>query len=401
MRRGTSGETQFSSDSFLDIIANLVGILIILILLGGLAASRAPVEEEPVAEVPAFEPPPVVPPEEPSPLPAATTESAPLLASIEKPQTTRPHFTPTLVEPPLKQPAEPEPESKPALTAAEAARQAAQFERQLAALKGRLTEYDVATAAKQLQSTQSQLAQQAAAMRELQQVLVAEEAAARTSVTRLSETDGEYQSLRARLIAANRELQELATAEPQTERLDLRINPIGRRDARAKELLFLVSGKESLYLPIEELFEQIMRRESGNIDLTLRSNNQRGTVGPIDGVSSKYLLKLIPVAVQTPRGGSVSLSNRPITQLLIEPEPNAPREPATTALQPGGLFAGKLLSAPSGTIVRLLIRTDSFEEGRELTSYARQRGFRVDAQPLGPAEPVRITIGAGSNALAQ
>ena len=49
MRRGTSGETQFSSDSFLDIIANLVGILIILILLGGLAASRAPVEEEPVA----------------------------------------------------------------------------------------------------------------------------------------------------------------------------------------------------------------------------------------------------------------------------------------------------------------------------------------------------------------
>ena len=165
--------------------------------------------------------------------------------------------------------------------------------------------------------------------------------------------------------------------------------------------VFLVSGKESLYLPIEELFEQIMRRESGNIDLTLRSNNQRGTVGPIDGVSSKYLLKLIPVAVQTPRGGSVSLSNRPITQLLIEPEPNAPRDPATTALQPGGLFAGKLLSAPSGTIVRLLIRTDSFEEGRELTSYARQRGFRVDAKPLGPAEPVRITIGAGSNALAQ
>ena len=39
-RRGSSDEPDFGSDSFLDIIANLVGILIILIVLAGLRASE-------------------------------------------------------------------------------------------------------------------------------------------------------------------------------------------------------------------------------------------------------------------------------------------------------------------------------------------------------------------------
>src|SRR4051812_7683947 len=42
-RRKHSGEVNIGSDSFLDVIANIVGILIILIVIAGVRVSRAPV----------------------------------------------------------------------------------------------------------------------------------------------------------------------------------------------------------------------------------------------------------------------------------------------------------------------------------------------------------------------
>ena len=41
-RRKSSGDQEFGSDSFLDIIANIVGILIILIVVAGMKVARQP-----------------------------------------------------------------------------------------------------------------------------------------------------------------------------------------------------------------------------------------------------------------------------------------------------------------------------------------------------------------------
>ena len=42
-RRRPKGELQFGSDSFLDVVANIVGILIILIVIAGLRVGQMPV----------------------------------------------------------------------------------------------------------------------------------------------------------------------------------------------------------------------------------------------------------------------------------------------------------------------------------------------------------------------
>ena len=47
-RRRPKGELQFGSDSFLDVVANIVGILIILIVIAGLRVSQTPVVIPPV-----------------------------------------------------------------------------------------------------------------------------------------------------------------------------------------------------------------------------------------------------------------------------------------------------------------------------------------------------------------
>ena len=59
-RRG-AGEVQFGSDSFLDVVANIVGILIILIVIAGLRISKTPLvavmdDDNDSAEVESIEP---------------------------------------------------------------------------------------------------------------------------------------------------------------------------------------------------------------------------------------------------------------------------------------------------------------------------------------------------------
>ena len=49
-RRRTSDDIEFGSDSFLDIVANIVGILIILIVVAGIKASATPISAERLAE---------------------------------------------------------------------------------------------------------------------------------------------------------------------------------------------------------------------------------------------------------------------------------------------------------------------------------------------------------------
>ena len=65
-RRGGRSELQVGNDSFLDIVANIVGILIILIVVAGVRVSRAPVTEgsevveSSTTELELVDPPPVI-----------------------------------------------------------------------------------------------------------------------------------------------------------------------------------------------------------------------------------------------------------------------------------------------------------------------------------------------------
>ena len=49
MAREKDDDIEFGSDSFLDVVANIVGILIILIVVAGIKAGAAPVTAERVA----------------------------------------------------------------------------------------------------------------------------------------------------------------------------------------------------------------------------------------------------------------------------------------------------------------------------------------------------------------
>ncbi|MFQ5732786.1 MAG: hypothetical protein ACE5KM_12640, partial [Planctomycetaceae bacterium] len=81
MSRRRSGELEFGSDSFLDIIANIVGILIILIVVAGLRVARAPVSVRDASE------------------PPSKAATGPPLPVVDGPPSPRPAVLPPLPQP--------------------------------------------------------------------------------------------------------------------------------------------------------------------------------------------------------------------------------------------------------------------------------------------------------------
>jgi|GEM_PF-1344982 len=402
--RGGSGDPDFGSDSFLDIVANLVGILIILIVLAGLRASQAPLQPD---ELPGMAEPDVAPVVPETPEPAAIVEElpqAPLVATSD-PQPLpdlSPVAVPAVKVPPIEVPIEeplPEPPPFTGVTAEDAAEQLAALQRDLQRAEARMKSVDVAAAWEQTRALQQKLAKRAARLRTLQS-----DAAKKTFLaeqdTRLAlQANAGAVRLRQRLEDVNRQLEELSESDAPTDPLEIRINPIGRRST-GDELLFVIEDKKVLRIPVQELFELAVGRERGNASLVLRAETQRGVVGPVEGVTFDYEIGMQVRSVGSSSGG-VRYMNSVGMHGIMHPSARAPREAVDDALSEGGLLTRTLLQTDRGSVVRLNVATDSFACARRVAAFCRDLGFLVSMNAMDPGEEIRIRFGASSDAVAQ
>lgn len=369
--RGGPDEPQFGSDSFLDIVANLVGILIILIMLAGLQAARAPVSDaeliaaghtpHPTTPEPAASSPPAEPPDIP--------ELAP-------------------------QPDEPMPEMPTGPTAQEIAEAIESTRRKASALSEQLATAEFDSQDAQLRVIQQELSRQSERLSELQQQYRSTRTRAGSSSQQLAALDAEYEKLRSRLVDANRQLEKLSQTAPPAESLELRINPIARR-VSGTEIAFRVDGGRVLHMPIDDLVQQVRSREKYSAMSMLKGETQRGRVGPIEGVTLTYELRTATVSDSS---GAVGFLPQLTGIISIENAP--PDEPVDQALTEGGIISRVLLAAPRDAVIRLFVATDSFQAGRRVSSFIRDLGIPVDTQVIDPDSDIPVVFGR-SSAVAQ
>jgi len=371
--RGGPAEPQFGSDSFLDIVANLVGILIILIMLAGLQAARAPVSD---AELIAAGH---------TPLPAAPEPAAPS-PPAEPPDIQIPE--------PAPRPEDPVPDGPTGPTAQEIAEAIENTRRKASALSGKLAAADLSSSDAQLRIIQQELSQQSERLSELQQQYRSTRTRAGSSSQQLATLDAEYEKLRSRLVDANRQLETLSQAAPPTESLELRINPIARR-VSGPEIAFRVDGGRVLHMPIDDLVRQVNSREKYSTMSILKGETQRGRVGPIEGVTLTYELRSAAVS-----DGSGTVRIQPQLAGIISIENDAPDEPVDQALSEGGILSRILLAAPRDAVIRLFVATDSFQTARRVSSAIRDLGLPVDTQVIDPDSDIPVVFGR-SSAVAQ
>ncbi|MGH7128438.1 MAG: hypothetical protein ACREIV_07700, partial [Planctomycetaceae bacterium] len=325
-RRRRGEELAFGSDSFLDVIANIVGILIILTVVAGLRVSRAPVpaviasadgaradqailpDEIPLVEF--FEP--DLP--EPAGNQLVVIETGPVAPERGPAFSEQPGFSnpsPHLLQ------------------------QADKLREELTALAAARMKADRAQAA---------AAKTADASAELDAL------SARLDARREELEDGRHSLLTfdESLAGAERRLAEMRFQVAEEERregpvetIEHHVTPISQV-VEGQEIHFQVLGGRVAYVPVEELVSLVKAEILERRDWLLKARSYEGTVGPVQGYSMTFLVeRKEATGIDGIRrgGGFVTVG---VSWWKIHPQPTLIAETADEALRPSSRFVRAL-----------------------------------------------------------
>lgn len=337
-RKKPREEMEFGSDSFLDVVANVVGILIILMVLAGIRAKTAPVN---------------------------LADEAPDAVPVEA-------VSPKMISP------------SPADLEAKAAR-----ERELAALQSESDalqqELDrLRNAAESGESKLSELQSQDAVQRNrvaaLSSNLKGEVAALRDHQQEAELLEAAVSAVRVRL---KKRKADVAVAEKQPnriEKLEHRITPVSRVISENEtELHFRCLGEKVAVVPIEELVERMKGQMERQRDVILRLKKFSGSVGPVRGWNLNYI-------VETQQ--QLGMIRASVSQFEILPESDLKGERSDVALRPESFFRNELRKAEPASTITFWVYPDSFALYRKLQALAHREGFTVAARPMPEGTPI-------------
>lgn len=362
-RRTRDSEVEIGSDSFLDIIANIVGILIILIVVAGVRVSKAPLLSPPVAEatspVPSLPAPEPIIEETPEPIAPDVMRTAPIVRRA-----------------PLVAP-KPTYRRSPALV-----KQARELETEL----------------KQLQSTAASLAAGTQAIDHQKQVMgeklqnaadavrSAEESYA-ASRRRLIQRDEELKKAHAQFLNLQYKLQEAARAAGPVKRIEHKLTPVSSV-VSGTEIHFQLREDRVAFVPLEDLLERLRSQIQRQKDWLLKFRRHEGQVGPVDGYIMRYVVERHSMSVIDELRYGSGMVRMGISQWQIVPTEATVTESLDEALRAGSAFQRALLAAPVDSTLTFWVYPDSFDLYRELQQAAHTEGYKVAGRPLPFGVPI-------------
>jgi len=377
--RKSTDEIAFGSDSFLDIVANIVGILIILIVIAGVRVSQMPAVTPPLADEETAEtssPPPVLAITSPVPEPSA------------------------VVEKPVLPPAPPAPPAP--ITAPEPIRPPPELLEKIAAARRQID---------QLKQTQTTLSQQLASVRQetqsLQQQVQSAQEEHNEQQQRLENGRIAIAALQADLETGQKEIAglhlELAETEalqPPAKVLRHKLTPMGKL-VTGPELHFLLSKNRVAVVPVDELAEKLKKELLRKKTQLLRGQTRIGTVGPVRGFTMKYVVEREAVSLREELQMGTTVIRLGVSQWQMHPQPDAVFESADEALLPRSRFLNALRKSGADATLTFWVNPDSFALHRQLQDFAHDNAFDVAARPLPYGIPITGSSTSGTRSIAQ
>ncbi|MEM1061229.1 MAG: hypothetical protein AAGJ97_02760 [Planctomycetota bacterium] len=374
MARRRQADPDFGSDSFLDIVANIVGILIILIVIVGLRVGQVAVES---------------PPDEQIEAPIVTAEDGPDVAPVALmplPPPARPPRELVSIAPDL------EPEVrvvvrplKPVITPQADPRlvdELARLEREVAATGSAAADLEQAVASAEADAARQ--AEIAAALREdlrrAASTLAAGDRELRTGIAAAA-------GLREDLLDALR--RKSAAGEPAVEQIRHDLSPAARR-VRGPELHFLVAGGSVAEVPLEALVSELRPTVSRQVNFIVRSGRGTGEVGPIGGFRLRYLVRtgtgdVLDSLRSSSAPGAIRVE---VAGYKIVPDASLRGETVAEATDADSAFRRALDLATPGTAITFWVYPDGFDAFAALQSFAHRAGFTVAGRPLPEGVPI-------------
>lgn len=395
MSRRPRQASQFGSDSFLDIVCNVVGILIILMVVVGVRASRVPtllstalVDTDSMTKTIAITDHTTAPdalplPASPDPTPAEL--DFPVMSEDERSEpvvTALPEPEPEPSEPVAA--AEPEPPTGPTEVVLPAELIAAAQK-----LQTELTDVDRADdrIRQQLEEAQRQEAKLRQRMQAIEKQQSDQQSQLDVTRRRRSTTAAELEHLRQLIAELSRALQQQMAESPNAKRLEHRITPIGQV-VTGQELHFRVLNDRVSVVPLEPLINRLRNQIDRHKDWLAKSRQQLGQVGPIEGYTMHYVVERESGSVVDELRMGPGVFRISVTEWRLEAERSVKSESAQEALRPGSHFASAVAAAPPGSTLTFWVYPDSFRAYGELKEFCQQQNFMIAGRPLPTGIPI-------------
>ena len=351
----------FESDSFLDIIANIVGILIILIVLAGVRVSQFPVTTEKTVTVENK----VDAPESVVPL---STDASPI--DNKKIFAIDPQSQPELLTIP--------PEVKPSVIVAsqELLSQEADIRKQIALLQSQQQAEENRFESILLNKEASRQK-----LHQLEQQLLLAQKNSKEQTKKIVKLHSILNREKMLLADAQASWDEASREKKNVKQIKHKLTPIGH-EVKKEEIHFHLKANKISHVPIKKLIERLKPQVRRQQQWLTKFNRYQGEVGPVDGFTMKYIMerKRLTVIEELRSGhGMMSIS---VTGWKILPEPDLESETAKQALQPGSNFLLVLQQAPLDATLTMWVYPDSFPLYRQLQKFAQREGYRIAARPL-------------------
>lgn len=343
-RRHQKTEQEFGSDSFLDVIANIVGILIILIVIVGMKVARQPT----LASAPALS-------SAPTEQSAATAEILPdpdnpvflrlqagrhELAELQQSITALDAEADELksVDASMNQQLEKlESESRDARRLLTSLRKQSDLE------SGRAAEQD---------QKQNELRQRLSALHQQISVKTDEEQrvtqALVTAVAERDQADKSLQQVAFETQQLQEVLQDLRSAAAPEDILQHRLSPVGEK-VEDGEVHFRVEQGKVSYIPLDEMLGRLKAQVQSRRSAVTRLSRYESFVGPVQGYRMSFVVEresLSPMESLQYNSGTYRVS---VTKWTILPEPGLQAELIDEALQPGSRFRQVIDTSPPGS----------------------------------------------------
>lgn len=331
-RRAKHNQTEApGQDSFLDVVANLVGIILILIMVVGSQAKNA------------------------------------FIAALDQ-------------APPSAAPAEPSPLETEAAAAESAA---SALEKDFQSLSEKMKRQQFEVNFRRLERDR------------LSTLITAAEQTLAEQRGKLSATQQAEYDLQAQLNAAKRELEDLKLAKaaalnaPETPGVIEHLPTPLAKTVFGKELHLRLQNGKITFVPINELVERLKEDAPKNVWKLKDAQRITEVLGPMDGFRMKYTLVKTEKTMSAP-GGAVARGNVvELERFILVPVTEDLGEPIDLALQPGsGLRSILREYPPERSTVTVWVYPESFQQFRSLKAALFKLGYSTAGRPLPEGHPI-------------
>ena len=380
-RRSQRPELEFGSDSFLDVICNIVGILIILIVVVAVK-----VERQPIAQAEAL----ATAVQVVSPIPDRESEYAQRQSDLD---------TLKLQHSQVASRLQGLAERKTTLD-----QEHRLVQEEMDALRSQLAEQAADSNRNRIAKSdaEEEAGKLAANVDRLLNILAGKEKALLDAITVIQQEEtvaSEAEEKLRQTIVETVRLRELLDVEAKPAdagpRLVHRIMPVSRK-VEGEEVMFRMSEGQVSEVPITELMKVAVDRVRKRISMLQRFGRLEDVVGPVGGYRMKFAIEMnaFNSLEYLQYGGDGNRFNS-FTQVIV-PDATLVAESAADAVKPGSAFRQKLEAMPADSSVTIVVYEDSFEEFAALREVAHGLQIRVAARPL----PIGtdITISANGSA---